>query len=287
MVFFTPDMNRDIQERLKLEAGLRAALPREELLLVYQPIVDMQSKRIVAAEALLRWQCPDRGTVMPGQFVTLAEETGLIEPIGDWVLHEACRQARRWQDRCGVALPVSVNLSARQLRGSGFELRVARTLEETGCPAGSLFLEVTESMMMDRPAQALEVMTRLKAMGVQLAIDDFGTGYSSLSQLKRFPVGTVKIDRSFVQDIEHDPDDAGIVDAILAMARRLGLRVVAEGVETPGQLALLDSMGCHIVQGYLLGRPCSPDAFEQMMLADLFAQGRGRAAPDLLTSQMG
>jgi diguanylate cyclase (GGDEF)-like protein len=287
MVFFTPDMNRDIQERLKLEAGLRAALPREELLLVYQPIVDMQSKRIVAAEALLRWQCPDRGTVMPGQFVTLAEETGLIEPIGDWVLHEACRQARRWQDRCGVALPVSVNLSARQLRGSGFELRVARALEETGCPAGSLFLEVTESMMMDRPAQALEVMTRLKAMGVQLAIDDFGTGYSSLSQLKRFPVGTVKIDRSFVQDIEHDPDDAGIVDAILAMARRLGLRVVAEGVETPGQLALLDSMGCHIVQGYLLGRPCSPDAFEQMMLADLFAQGRGRAAPDLLTPQMG
>ena len=132
MVFFTPDMNRDIQERLKLEAGLRAALPREELLLVYQPIVDMQSKRIVAAEALLRWQCPDRGTVMPGQFVTLAEETGLIEPIGDWVLHEACRQARRWQDRCGVALPVSVNLSARQLRGSGFELRVARALEETG-----------------------------------------------------------------------------------------------------------------------------------------------------------
>lgn len=262
MAFFTPEMNAETVERMQTEAGLRRALACGELLLHFQPIVDATTGCTTSVEALLRWEDPGRGLVPPMRFIRVAEETGLIVPIGEWVLHEACTWARRWQDqRQGEPnMAVAVNLSARQFSDPGLAARVASALAATGCPASLLQLEITESMVMDQPDQALATMQRLRAMGVQLSIDDFGTGYSSLSHLKRFPVSKVKIDRSFVQDIETDPNDAAIVGAILALAKTLGLRTVAEGVETAGQVAFLGALGCDEYQGFLFGRPCAAGA---------------------------
>jgi diguanylate cyclase (GGDEF)-like protein len=266
MAFFTPEMNEETVERLRVEAGLRRALEQDGLRLHFQPIVDAVTGRILSAEALLRWQDPEAGLVSPLRFIPIAEETGLIVPIGDWVLREACARARAWQLAGLGEVPVAVNLSARQFSSLGLDASVAAALAATGCPAALLQLEITESMVMAQPEQALATMLRLKAMGVQLSIDDFGTGYSSLSHLKRFPVNKLKIDRSFVQDIETDPNDAAIVDAILVLAKKLGLRTVAEGVETEGQVAFLAALGCDEYQGYLFGRPCAPEQFEQRML---------------------
>ena len=265
MAFFTPEMNQETVERLRTEAGLRRALVQGELRLHFQPILDATSGRIVAAEALVRWEDPQQGLVLPMRFIPVAEESGLIVPIGEWVLHEACARARVWRDQGHEAVAVAVNLSARQFGDPSLDERVASALAATGCPAALLQLEITESMVMAQPEQAMATMQRLKAMGVQLSIDDFGTGYSSLSHLKRFPVSKLKIDRSFVQDIETDPNDAAIVDAILVLAKKLGLRTVAEGVETAGQVAFLAALGCDEYQGYLFGRPCASDAFEQRL----------------------
>lgn len=263
MAFFTPEMNAETVERMQTEAGLRRALARGELRLHFQPIVDAVTGCTTSVEALLRWEDPGRGLVPPMRFIQVAEETGLIVPIGEWVLHEACTWARRWQEqRQGeeATMAVAVNLSARQFSDPALAARVASALAATGCPASLLQLEITESMVMDQPEQALATMQRLRVMGVQLSIDDFGTGYSSLSHLKRFPVSKVKIDRSFVQDIETDPNDAAIVGAILALAKTLGLRTVAEGVETAGQVAFLRALGCDEYQGFLFGRPCAAEA---------------------------
>jgi len=250
-----------------VEAGLRRALEQGELRLHFQPIVDAGTGRVLSAEALLRWQDPELGLVSPLSFIPIAEETGLIVPIGDWVLREACARARAWQLAGLGEVPVAVNLSARQFSSPGLDASVAAALAAAGCPAMLLQLEITESMVMTQPEQALATMLRLKAMGVQLSIDDFGTGYSSLSHLKRFPVNKLKIDRSFVQDIETDPNDAAIVDAILVLAKKLGLRTVAEGVETEGQVAFLAALGCDEYQGYLFGRPCAPEQFEQRLVS--------------------
>ena len=265
MAFFTQEMNQETVERLRIEAGLRRALVQGELRLHFQPIIDAASGRIVSAEALVRWQDPQQGLVLPMRFIPVAEESGLIVPIGEWVLHEACARARAWRDQGHEAVAVAVNLSARQFSDPSLDERVASALAATGCPAALLQLEITESMVMAQPEQAMAMMQRLKAMGVQLSIDDFGTGYSSLSHLKRFPVNKLKIDRSFVQDIETDPNDAAIVDAILVLAKKLGLRTVAEGVETEGQVAFLAALGCDEYQGYLFGRPCTSDVFEQRL----------------------
>ena len=252
--FYRPELNHGASERFKLESALRRALKRDELVLHYQPQVSLTSGRIIGVEALLRWQHPELGLISPGRFIDLAEETGLILPIGEWVLRKACEQRCAW-NRDGVpAVPVAVNLSARQFSTSIADT-VREILDETGLEPRLLELELTESLSMEDPESTFGILSTLKDMGVGLAIDDFGTGYSNLNYLKRFPVDRLKLDRSFVQDITSDPDDLAIARAVIAMAHSLRLSIIAEGVETEGQLALLAQNGCDEVQGYLFSRP--------------------------------
>jgi diguanylate cyclase (GGDEF)-like protein len=259
MAFFTPEMMAAMTERLRLEAGLRRAIEMGELRVHFQPIIDARNGRVVSAEALVRWQHAERGLVPPAEFIPIAEETGLIVPIGEWVLREACTQARAWQELGLGSISVAVNLSVRQFASPTLEESVAQALQASGCPASLLHLEITESSIMDQIEQAMSTMYGLIALGVHLTIDDFGTGYSSLSQLKRLPVTTLKIDRTFVRDIQHDIEDDVFVDAILMLARKLNLRTVAEGVETGEQLAFLASRGCDAYQGFLFSRPCDAE----------------------------
>ena len=265
--FFTPEMDDLLLERLRIEAGLRRALEAHEFRVVFQPIVNAATGKISSAEALLRWQDPERGLIPPVQFITIAEETGLIIPIGNWVLQQACLQAKAWQDQGLGSIPVAVNLSALQFNAPSLDAAIADALAQAQCPPELLQLEITESMVINDAEQALKTMHRIVAMGVHLSIDDFGTGYSSLSYLKRFPVRKLKIDRSFVNELETDAHDRAIVDAILTLAHKLGLRTVAEGVETAGQLALLQQLGCDECQGYYFAKPCSAEAFTQLPLA--------------------
>ena len=265
MAFFTPEMMRALTERLQLEAGLRRAIELGELRVHFQPIIDAGSGRVVSAEALVRWQDPERGLISPLEFIPIAEETGLIVPLGDWVLREACTQARAWQDLGLGSISVAVNLSVRQFAAPTLDESVARALEASGCPASLLHLEITESSIMDQIEQAMTTMYRLIALGLHLTIDDFGTGYSSLSQLKRLPVTTLKIDRAFVRDIQREVEDDVFVDAILTLARKLGLRTVAEGVETEEQLGFLASRGCDAYQGFLFSRPLAAEAMPRFL----------------------
>ena len=235
--------------------------------MVFQPIVHAATGKVASAEALLRWQDPERGLVPPVQFISIAEETGLIIPIGNWVLQQACLQAKAWQDQGLGSIAVAVNLSARQFNAPSLDDAIATALAQAQCPPALLQLEITESMVINDAEQALQTMHRIVAMGVHLSIDDFGTGYSSLSYLKRFPVRKLKIDRSFVNELETDAHDRAIVDAILTLAHKLGLRTVAEGVETAGQLALLQQLGCDECQGYYFARPCTAEAFATLPLA--------------------
>ena len=256
--FFTRELNTLMTERLEMEGHLRRALERQQFVLAYQPRVDLDSGRIVAAEALLRWGIPKRGTIAPQRFIALAEETGLIVPIGKWVLQTACAQNKAWQDEGLPPIGVSVNVSARQFRQQeNLVQTVAEVLRDTGLEARYLELELTESMVMHDAPQLVAMLDQLKDLGVQIAVDDFGTGYSSLSYLKRFPVDRLKIDRSFVEHIASDPDDATIVRTIIALGHNLGLKVVAEGVETDEQLRFLRSNLCDEAQGFLMGRPVS------------------------------
>lgn len=265
LAFFTPEMKQTMMRRLQIEAGLRRALEHNELFLHFQPIIDARSGRVTSAEALLRWNDPQRGLISPDNFIPVAEETGLIVPIGEWVLREACIQARAWQDIGLGNIPVAVNLSARQFSAYSLEESIIEALRTSQCPANLLQLEITESSIMDQVDQALETMHRLTALGLNLTIDDFGTGYSSLSQLKLLPVSTLKIDRSFVRDINIDSNDDILVDAIITLAQKLGLRTVAEGVETAEQVAFLAARGCDNYQGFLFSRPCEPEAFLQFV----------------------
>jgi EAL domain-containing protein (putative c-di-GMP-specific phosphodiesterase class I) len=259
--FFRPDMNTRAVRRQFLESGLRRALRQGEFRLHYQPQIDLASGAMNGAEALVRWLDPELGIICPEQFVPVAEECGLIVPIGRWVLREACRQTRCWLDAGLHVVPVAVNISAVEFRQKGFLQGVATILEETGLEPRYLELELTESILMQDAECSTSVLEGLKAMGVQLAIDDFGTGFSSLSYLKRFPIDTLKIDRSFVRDIATDADDATIVSAVIGMGRNLNQRVIAEGVETREQLAFLRTRQCHEGQGFLFSHPLSAEDF--------------------------
>jgi diguanylate cyclase (GGDEF)-like protein/PAS domain S-box-containing protein len=253
--YFTAQMNIAVKRRMTLESALRRAVMNRDFVLHYQPQIDLDKGEILAVEALVRWKTEDGGTVSPGDFIPLAEETGLINEIGEWVLKEACRQAKEWQDMGLPKLRMAVNLSARQFSDRTFLDMVTRTLAETGLAAECLELEITESQVMRQTEGMIMLLNKLSEMGVQLAIDDFGTGYSSLSYLKRLPIQKLKIDQSFVRDITVDPNDTAIVVAIINMAKSLDLDTIAEGVETAGQLALLRSKGCHVGQGYYFSAP--------------------------------
>jgi PAS domain S-box-containing protein/diguanylate cyclase (GGDEF)-like protein len=264
--FYRPELNSDANDRFKLENALRRALERRELELHYQPQFGIDGGAIVSAEALLRWRHPERGFVPPNEFIPLAEETGLIVEIGEWVLHQACCQLETWR-RAGLpVVPVAVNLSAHQFT-ERIVGTVRRVLDDCGLEPGLLELELTESASMADADKSVALLAQLKAMGIRLAIDDFGTGYSNLNYLKRFPVDRLKLDRSFVHDLEADPDDLAIARAVIAMAHGLRLSVVAEGVETKGQLALLADLGCDLVQGWLFSRAVPAEEFARMLAA--------------------
>jgi EAL domain-containing protein (putative c-di-GMP-specific phosphodiesterase class I) len=258
--FYTPELNKQVNHRLQMASQLRLAIQKNELTLHYQPQVSLVSGAIVGVEALIRWQHPDRGMVSPLQFIPLAEESGMIIVIGEWVLRTACLQARRWHDMGMRGLVMAVNLSAKQFALKNLDVVVANALQESGLLAPFLELELTESASMESPEKSIEVMKKLKAMGVRLSIDDFGTGYSNLNYLKRFPVNQLKIDRSFIRDITTDPDDMAIAKAIIALGRNLHLEVLAEGVEEQGQYDMMKAHGCDKLQGYFFSKPLSVEA---------------------------
>jgi diguanylate cyclase (GGDEF)-like protein/PAS domain S-box-containing protein len=264
--FFSHDMGAQTERRVDLQARLRGALARNEFTLAYQPQVDVRSGAIVGFEALLRWSDQELGPLPPAQFIPIAEDTGLIVPIGEWVLYEACRQGKRWLDAGHGPLNMAVNLSPRQFRQKNLVKRVAAILAETRFPAACLELEITESTVMHRTEEAAAALSELHALGVQISLDDFGTGYSSLAYLHRFPVTTLKVDQSFVRDIKSDRDDAAIVSTVISLARQLRLKALAEGVETKAQLAFLRARGCDYYQGYLFHRP-APTAEIDVLLA--------------------
>jgi EAL domain-containing protein (putative c-di-GMP-specific phosphodiesterase class I) len=257
--FFTPKMNQAVTERMSIESKLRNALGRNEFLLNYQPIVNLATGQVSAAEALLRWH-PDGGPIGPDRFIPVAEETGLIVPIGEWVMRTAIYERQRWLAQ-NLTLPrMVVNMSARQFAQKNLVATIGRMLHEVDLSPEQLGVEITESLIMDRPEDSVRTLKALSEMGVQISIDDFGTGYSSLSYLKRFPLDKIKIDRSFIADIATDPDDAAIVTAIIAMAHSLNATVVAEGVETVEQLNFLRERGCDEFQGYYFSRPVPGNA---------------------------
>jgi diguanylate cyclase (GGDEF)-like protein/PAS domain S-box-containing protein len=273
--FFKPDMNVSAIERQSLEEGLRHAVERKEFVLHYQPQMDLHTRAIIGVEALIRWHHPQRGLVGPAQFIPVAEECGFIVPFGRWVLREACRQGRAWQDAGLPPMRIAVNISAAELRAKDYVAGVRAILLETGLEPGYLELELTETFLMQDSTSTTDVLQALKGMGVHLALDDFGTGYSSLSYLRRFPIDTLKIDQSFVRDLTTDADDASIVSAVISMGKSLHKRVVAEGVETPEQLAFLQEQNCPEGQGYYLSQPLVAGQLTQLLRLSVADTARG------------
>ncbi|WP_051293586.1 EAL domain-containing protein [Pseudoduganella violaceinigra] len=284
--FFTEELQLRAQQQLELGASLRLALERDEFELHYQPQVNLRSGRVAGVEALLRWRHPDKGLLGPGHFISFAEESGLIIPIGEWVLRRACRQNKAWQDAGLAPIPVAVNISARQCAHAGLEAVVRSALQDSGLAPHYLELELTESISMADPEHSVPMMESMKSIGVELSIDDFGTGYSNMSYLKRFPIDRLKLDISFVREITTDPGSLAISDAIITMSHSLHLEVVAEGVETEGQLALLAQRHCDIVQGFYFSKPLAAGALAELLRADYRLPGHltGRVpdAPALL-----
>lgn len=262
---FMPEMGSTAISRLDMEGAMRRGIERGEFVLHYQPKIDLVTQNVVGAEALIRWQHPQIGLVHPIEFIRLAEETGLILPLGEWVLQEACKQQVLWHQQGLPPLKIAINMSARQFRQEELAERIASVFASTGADPAHVILELTESMVMHDVDSTLVALRALKKLGVSLSLDDFGTGYSSLSYLRRFPIDELKIDRSFINDIHTNPDDAAIAGAIIAMARSLGLSVVAEGVEKNEQAALLSALGCNQVQGYYYARPLTVSAFASRM----------------------
>jgi diguanylate cyclase (GGDEF)-like protein len=265
LVVYEPSVHDATIGLLQLKTDLQFALARDEFALVYQPLVDLDTTEIRGVEALLRWRHPRRGLVGPTEFVPIAEETGLIVPIGRWVLEQACLQAREWRDaRGGRGLEMSVNLSGRQIEDPGLVADVRRALDDAGLDPQMLTLEITESVLMRDAEQTIDALRRLREVGVRLAIDDFGTGYSSLSYLRRLPVDILKIDRSFVAVVDSGPDEAALVRSIVSLGASLRLETVAEGIEQPQQLAQLRSLGTRLGQGYYFAKPLPAEAVERL-----------------------
>jgi EAL domain-containing protein (putative c-di-GMP-specific phosphodiesterase class I) len=265
---YSAQMNVHLSERLAMANRLRGAAKREELVLHYQPQFDVREGRVVGLEALLRWNDSGRGQRPPAEFIPVLEETGLIVPVGEWVLRKACTQARAWQFAGLSHLRVSVNLSPMQFREKELPRKVESILRETGLDPGSLELELTESVLMDDQSYSVAVLDQLKDLGALIALDDFGTGYSSLGVLKQFPVDTLKIDRSFIRDLGEDEEDRAICSAIVTLGQALKLQVMAEGVETETQMGILRQQGCHLIQGFLFARPMPPDDIWTWLTAD-------------------
>ena len=263
--FFLPGMDGRAMEVLQQERLLREAIAQQAFVLHYQPQVSLQDGSLQGFEALVRWKHPERGLVGPDEFIGFAESRGLIAPIGRWVMHEACRQLRDWQDQGLAPVPIAVNLSALEFRQRDLVAEIAAVLQATGLPARFLEIELTESVLMHQTGPVLDTLNALKALGVGVSVDDFGTGYSSLSYLKRYPIDKLKIDRSFVMDAPGDADDVAIVTAIIQMGHSLQLRTVAEGVETPAQMELLRQLGCDLVQGYLVSVPMEAEETRRWM----------------------
>jgi diguanylate cyclase (GGDEF)-like protein len=277
--FYTAELNARLQRRYLLETALRDARDNNELQLVYQPKYDLASHRIVGAEALLRWNSVKLGAVSPVEFIPVAEETGLIVPIGEWVLRRACEQAAIWHQALGYDFRMAVNLSARQFQAGDVVPVIEQTLAETGLPPTALEVEITESLLMGGADEVRPMFDALTAQGIRISIDDFGTGYSSLSYLQRFPISNVKIDRSFITGIPHDPDSVALTEAIVAMARALGMTVTAEGVEDADQVEFLAKAGCQEIQGYYIGKPVTAEGFDRLLRAHLAVVDAGvRAA---------
>ena len=264
--FFKPEMQKELQERLSLEIELRQAIQREEFEVYYQPQVDLATGAISGIEALIRWQHPELGIISPAQFIPLAEEMGLISEIGRWVLKTACQQNKNWQKAGLPRITIAVNFSAKQLMQSNIVELVGGILSETGLAAHYLVIEITESLSMTDPEKTIIIMQALKTLGVKLSIDDFGTGYSNLSYLKRFPIDEIKIDRAFIKDITTDPHDLAITKTIIAIAHCLNLKVVAEGIETRAQLALLVQQNCNMMQGFYFSTPLITEKCEQLLI---------------------
>lgn len=286
--FYAPEFNTRAHEKFLLQEELRNALARSEFVLLYQPQVDLRSGDVFAVEALLRWKHPTRGMVAPNTFIPTAEETGLIVPIGDWVLHEACRQNKAWQDAGLPPLTVCVNVSARQFREPNLIGRVVNALKDSGLDARHLELEVTESLIMQDVELAVSTMNALQGLGVQISIDDFGTGYSSLSALKTFPVARLKIDKSFIRDLAADESDQAVASAVISLGQNLHLRVIAEGVETDDQVAFLRKNNCDEMQGYHFSKPVSALGIAKLLhTASVADDGRGVPASGTLTTKQG
>ncbi len=267
--FYTSGGTTHALKQLLLESNMRPGLERREFTVEYQPQVDVKNYRLVGMEALTRWEHPQLGLLYPGEFMSLAEDNGLIIPIGDWVMQTACAQNKSWQDAGFEPLRLSVNFSARQFQQPGFIATVAEILKESNLDPRWLELELTESAIVKEPERAIEKMQELRRMGLRIAIDDFGTGYSSLNYLKRFPVDTLKIDKSFIDDVCSDPHDAAIVRAIVTLGHALDLTVIAEGVETHEQLDFLTSVGCDVIQGFLFSKSLTTDAFRELLMEQL------------------
>ncbi|BBP55190.1 MULTISPECIES: putative bifunctional diguanylate cyclase/phosphodiesterase [Pseudomonas] len=263
--FFTEDMNRRARQQQTIESGLRLGLQRKEFVLHYQPKLDLKSGKVVGVEALVRWDRPDHGLVYPSDFIPVAEDSGLIVPLSQWVLQEACQQACRWQAQGMRPLYLSVNISAIDFRQRGFVEGIARTLKETGLAPTQLELEITESVLMQNVDTTVAILKAIKQLGIRLAIDDFGTGYSSLSYLQKFPVDVLKIDQSFVGDLSIDSNDAKLVSTIISLGKSLNLHIIAEGVETLEQLEFLKKHQCEEVQGYYFSKAVEPQAFADWM----------------------
>ena len=263
--FYSARLSAGVQRRLEIETGLRRAIEREQLSLHYQAKVDLGDRKIIGAEALLRWELPDLGTIPPDEIIPIAEETGLIIPIGDWVLRTACKEAARWKKLVAEPVHVSVNLSSVQFLQGDLLKTVESAVSDSGLPAKLLDLKLTESTMVSNPEETIEILYRLKSLGLSVSIDDFGTGYSSLSYLTRFPLDTLKIDRAFVTNLPDDKDSVAIVRAIISMAHNLDLDIVAEGVETDNQVTFLHALGCQIGQGYLFSKPVRAPDFVKLL----------------------
>jgi EAL domain-containing protein (putative c-di-GMP-specific phosphodiesterase class I) len=263
--YFSEDLTHAVRERIALEDRLRNAIEQQELRVFYQPQVDIASGRIIGAEALVRWHDPIEGMMPPFRFIPIAEETSLIVEIGEWVLRETCRQGQQWLESGFLPITLAVNISPHQFRRSDISALVTEILAETGFPAGQLELEITENGLMDNQDNAMAILKSLHDQGIRLVIDDFGIGYSSLSLLKQFPLDALKIDKRFIGEIPHNKNNTDIALTIIAMGHTLGLKIIAEGVETPEQLAFLQEKGCDVYQGYIKSKPVPINEFADLL----------------------